>query len=112
MSLLDLLGSDALSPDARTWLAIAGMAVATYITRAAGLLLSSRMRLGPRGEAFLKALPGSILTAIVAPAVLAQGPAEAAASLVTVGVAARWRNLPLAMFVGVAAVFVLRRFFR
>jgi len=97
-----------LSPDARAWLAIAGMAVATYLTRAAGLILSSRLDLGPRGQAFLSALPGSILTAIVAPAVLASGPAEALASLLTVGVAAKWKNLPLAMFAGVAAVYALR----
>jgi len=99
---------EALSPDARAWLAIAGMALATYLTRASGLLLSSRLSLGPRGQAFLAALPGSILTAIVAPAVLASGPAEGLASLLTVAVAAKWRNLPLAMFAGVGAVFALR----
>lgn len=104
----ETLAPEALSPDVRAWLAIAGMALATYLTRAAGLALSSRLSLGPRGQAFLAALPGSILTAIVAPAVLASGPAEALASLLTVAVAARWKNLPLAMVAGVVAVFALR----
>ena len=47
-----------MSPDTKAWLAIAGMALVTYLTRAAGLFLSSRMNLSPRGEAFLGGLPG------------------------------------------------------
>jgi len=97
-----------MSLDMKAWLAIAGMALVTYLTRAAGLFLSSRMNLSPRGEAFLGALPGSILTAIVAPAVLAQGTPEALASAITVAVAAWRKNLPLAMLAGVVAVYVLR----
>jgi uncharacterized membrane protein len=60
-------------------------------------------------EAWLREIPGAILISIVAPAALAAGPAEALAALATVLVAARTRNLVLAMAAGVVVVWVLRR---
>lgn len=90
-------------------LTILGMGLVTYATRAGGLWLMGRIPTSPRLEAWLRQIPGAILISIVAPAALAAGPAEALASLATALVAARTRNLLLAMAVGVAAVWALRR---
>lgn len=84
------------------------MAVATYFTRVAGLFLVGRVRLTPRVEAFLGAIPGAVIVSIVAPSALAQGPAEALAALAVLAIAARTKSLPLAMAVGVGAVWALR----
>ena len=94
---------------ATSFATIGGMAVVTYLTRAAGLAVMSRLRLSGRLERFMKAIPGAILASIVAPSALAAGPAEAAATLATGLVAWRWGNLPLAMAVGVGVVLVLRQ---
>jgi uncharacterized membrane protein len=90
-------------------LTIVGMGLVTYATRAGGLWLMGRIPTSPRLEAWLRQIPGAILISIVAPAALTAGPAEALASLATLLVAARTRNLLLAMVVGVAAVWALRR---
>lgn len=87
---------------------ILGMAVATYASRAAGLMLMSRISPGPRLTRFMHAIPGAILASIVAPSALAAGPAEAAATAVTALTAWRFGNLPLAMCAGVGAVLALR----
>lgn len=90
---------------------IFGMAVGTYLTRVAGLFLINRVKVTGRTEAFLKAIPGTILISIVAPTVLTSGPAEALAAVVVAVVAWRSNSLPLAMAVGVAAIWALRQFF-
>lgn len=96
------------APLADTVLTIGGMALATYGSRAAGLALMSRLRLTGRAERFMKAIPASILAAIVAPSALAAGPADALATGITALVAWRAGNLPLAMAVGVASALGLR----
>jgi len=98
-----------MTPLATSLLTICGMALATYASRAAGLMLMSRMTPGRRMERFMRAIPGAILASIVAPSALAAGPAEAAATLATALTAWRFGNLPLAMLVGVAAVLCLRQ---
>ena len=54
-----------------TWLAITGMALATYLTRLGGIWLVARVTMTPRLERWLNHLPATILVAIVAPLVLA-----------------------------------------
>ena len=56
-----------------TVLAIAGMALVTYGTRAGGLAIMARVPIGPRVERFLAALSGSVLVALVVPASLKGG---------------------------------------
>jgi uncharacterized membrane protein len=90
-------------------LAIFGMAVGTYLTRAGGLFLMSRVRVTPRLEAFLNAIPGAIIVSIVTPAVISSGPSEVLAGAATLGVAAKTRNLPLAIAAGVLCVWLLRQ---
>ncbi len=91
-----------------TMLVIFGMAIATYITRVSGFYLVSRVKVSGRLEIFLNAIPGAVLVSIVAPTVLASGPAESVASLATVLIAWKSKSLPLAMIVGVVMVWLLR----
>ncbi len=87
---------------------ILGMALVTYATRAGGMWLVGRASPSPRVQAWLRQVPGAVLVSIIAPVALASGPAETAAALAAALVAARTRNLLLAMLVGVAAVRLLR----
>ena len=89
-------------------LTIVGMALVTYGTRAGGLWLMGRVPITPPVEAWLRQIPGAVLVAIVAPAALTSGPAEALATLVTMLVMARLGNVLLAMVVGVGLVIALR----
>jgi uncharacterized membrane protein len=93
--------------DPLTVLAIAGMAIVTYLNRLSGLVLVRFVRLEGRTKAALDALPPAILMAVIAPMALARGPAETAAAIITVIAALR---LPLvaAVAVGVASVVALR----
>jgi uncharacterized membrane protein len=59
-----------------TWgdtLAIAAMALATFCCRASGLVLMSRVRITPRIERSLRAIPGSIIMATILPIALDSG---------------------------------------
>ncbi len=87
---------------------ILGMAAATYATRVGGLWLMGQVRPTRRVEAWLGHIPGAILIAIVAPAIVEGGLPAALAALAT-GLAA-WRtgNLFVAMAVGVVAVWGAR----
>lgn len=94
-----------LSPDAL--LAIAAMAAATLATRLAGLFVPANFaRRGRLGAAFA-AMPVAVLTALIAPAILASAWADAAAGAITI--LAAWRlPLPLVVIVGAAAAAGLR----
>jgi uncharacterized membrane protein len=87
---------------------IFGMALATYATRAGGFWLMGLVKPSPRIEAWLRQIPGAVLVSIIAPTVLASSFAETLAALATVLVAARTKNVLVAMLVGVGAVWVLR----
>jgi uncharacterized membrane protein len=92
---------------AATFAAIAGMAVATYLTRIAGLWVVRFLKVEGRSRAALDAMPPAILMAVVAPVAFATGPAETLAALIT-AVAAFRLPLVAAVAVGVAAVVLLR----
>ena len=95
------------------WLAIAGSALATYLTRALPLALTFRGHLPPAATRYLEALPVAIIAALVGPAVIApsgaltHGAEPIAAGLVVATVAWR-RSLLAGVLVGVAAVALLR----
>ncbi|MDP9137007.1 MAG: AzlD domain-containing protein [Pseudomonadota bacterium] len=95
--------------DPWTALAILGMALATFATRAGGFLLMRFITVRGRMRVALDALPAAILMAVIAPTVLTTGPAEVAAGAITT-VAAMLR-LPLiaVVVVGVVSVVVLRK---
>ena len=96
-----------MSLDPRTLLAILGMALATYLTRIAGVWLVRRVAVRGRAAGALEAVPGAVLVALIAPTVLATGPAESLAALATL-LAARRLPLLLAILLGVAAVVAFR----
>jgi uncharacterized membrane protein len=87
-------------------LAIAAMGVATYLTRVAGLFLADRLPKTGSVRIALDALPPAVLTAVIAPAVLA-GPSEAVAGAVTMIAAFR---LPLlaAVALGIGTLIGMR----
>ncbi len=93
--------------DPGTLLAILGMAVATYLTRIAGLFVAGKLRLDGRAKAAFDALPPAVLVAVIAPSALATGWRETLAAGVAALAATR---LPLLAVValGVAAVVALR----
>lgn len=93
--------------DPVTWAAILGMAAITYATRIAGLALSGRLVLSGRAKAAFDAIPAAVLTAVIAPGVLASGWPEALAGAAAALAATR---LPLiaTIAVGVGAVVALR----
>lgn len=95
-----------MSLDPTNLLAILAMGVATYLTRIAGLFLAERLPRTGRVRVALDALPAAVLTAVVAPAVLA-GPAEMIAGAVTILAAFR---LPLiaVVAIGVATTAAVR----
>lgn len=89
-------------------LVILGMAAATYAIRAGGLLLADRLPAHGFIAAWMRHIPGAVLAALVAPAIVSGGPAELGAAAVTAAMFLLARNLLLAMASGVAAVFLLR----
>ncbi|WP_375459619.1 AzlD family protein [uncultured Enterovirga sp.] len=80
------------------WLAILGMAFATYLLRIGGGLIMSRIRITPAVERALDALPGSIVAATVVPIAIKAGPA-AILGVVTAIVTARLTRSELAALV-------------
>ena len=94
--------------DLSAFLTIAGMGLATYATRAGGFWLMGRIPISSRVERWLAAIPGAILIAIVAPLIVASGPAGWLAVAGTALVAARTNNLLLAIAVGVTMASALR----
>lgn len=92
------------------WIVIAGMALVTAATRYAGYAVIGRLGLSARMRDALQAVPASVLTAIIAPTVLATGPAETVAAAATLLIV--WRFPALAAIVGgVVAVIVMRQIF-
>jgi uncharacterized membrane protein len=95
---------------AETWLAgplgpalaILMMTAATYGCRVGGVLLMRRVRLTPRIERALGALPGSIVAATVVPLAIRSGPAAIAGILAGIAVMALVRKEIVALVVGMA----------
>lgn len=100
---------------------ILGMAAVTYGIRAAGLLLADRLPAQGFVANWMKHVPGAVLAALVAPAVLAVAPgrslaeaflpAETVAAVAVTLVYVASRNLFAAMAGGVLVVFAMRLWF-
>jgi uncharacterized membrane protein len=97
-----------MSVDALTLLAIAGMAIATYATRVAGLFLMQLVTVKGRTKAAFDALPPAILMAVIAPTVLATGIAETLAAIITAIAAFLRAPMIVTVVIGVASVVFLR----
>ena len=96
-----------MSLDTNALLTILGMGAVTYATRVGGYALLHLFPVQGRLKAGLEAVPVAILTAIIAPAVLAAGLADALAALVTVLLALRFPML-VSFIGGVGSVILLR----
>jgi len=88
--------------------AIIGMALATYVTRVAGLFLMRGVAVKGRLKAALDALPPAILMAVIAPTILITGNAERIAAVLTAISAVFRLPLIVTILVGVVSVVALR----
>ncbi len=91
-----------------TLITILGIAVVTYLTRVGGIWLMSFVHVSEGFKTWVNILPGTILIAIIAPTVFSGSFADAGASLATVLVFVRTRNVLLSMVIGIGAVVGLR----
>lgn len=90
-------------------LAIALMAIVTYLTRAGGYWLLGRFTLSPRLEAGLTYLPGSVFIALVVPAMIEEGLAGAISIGVTAIVIRCTNNLLFTLLAGIGTVYIVRQ---
>jgi uncharacterized membrane protein len=97
-----------LAGSAGPYLAILAMTAATYLCRASGVVLMSRVRVTPRIERGLRALPGSIVVATVLPIALASGAPALLGVAAAIAVMAAARSELAALAAGLAAVAAAR----
>ncbi|ACL56124.1 AzlD family protein [Methylobacterium nodulans] len=95
---------DLLAGPAGSALAILALAAVTYLCRASGVLMMSRVRLTPRVERALRALPGSIVMATALPTGLAAGAPGVAGLATAAAVMALTRIELAAIAAGLAVV--------
>lgn len=89
-------------------LAIAAMALATYICRISGVLLMRYVSITPPVQRALAALPGSIVVATTVPIALRSGPDAVAGILAGLLAMIYTRNEVVALAVGLAVAAGLR----
>jgi uncharacterized membrane protein len=90
------------------WLALAGMALASFACRISGFLLMGYVTITPRVEAALKAIPISVMVGIVTPAATA-GKLPELLGLLAVGLAMKLLRNDLAAAVAGAATVAIAR---
>jgi uncharacterized membrane protein len=91
-------------------LAILAMAIATYLCRASGVVLMSRVRITPRVERALQALPGSIVVATILPIGLDGGPPATLALAAAIVAMSLFRWELAALAAGLATISLVRAF--
>ena len=89
-------------------IAIAAMALSTYLCRVAGVVIMSRVRITPAMERALVALPGSIVAATVAPLALKAGIPGILGVLTAVATAKLLHNELAALVFGLVVAASLR----
>lgn len=94
--------------DLAFYVALAGMAAASYACRLAGFLLMGWIPITPRVEAALRAMPIGVMTGIVAPSVAAGKPAELAGLVVVALLIKLTGRDVVAAIGGAAAVAIVR----
>jgi uncharacterized membrane protein len=91
-------------------LAIAAMTLVTFLCRIAGVVVMSRVRLTPRIERGLRALPGSIILATILPVVIDNGlPASIALTAAIVAMAVTRIDI-VGLLVGLGTLSIIRAF--
>lgn len=92
-------------------LTILGMAVATYITRASGFYIASRVNMTPRFKAALTGVPVAIIVSIIAPILIKGEISEYLAALFVALLAFRKAHLLICLGVGIIAINAFRYIF-
>jgi uncharacterized membrane protein len=91
-------------------LAIAAMTLVTFLCRIAGVVVMSRVRITPRIERGLRALPGSIILATILPVVIDNGlPAIIALTAAIVAMAVTRIDI-VGLVVGLGTLSIIRAF--
>jgi len=93
---------------AADYLAVLMMAVATYLCRASGIVFMSRMRITPRIERALRALPGSIVVSTILPVAAQAGPSALLGLATAIAVMAVTRVELAGVAAGLAMVSLAR----
>ena len=89
-------------------LAIAAMTLVTFLCRIAGVVVMSRVRITPRIERGLRALPGSIVVATVLPLAVQGGPPAALGLAAALAAMAWMRTEIAALAAGLVVVSLVR----
>ncbi len=97
-----------MSIDPIVFLAILGMAIATYATRVSGVYLMRGVSVRGRLKTALDALPPAILMAVIAPTLLTTGFAETIAAAIAAAVALMRLPMVAVVVTGVVSVVLLR----
>ena len=92
------------------YFAILGMGITTYATRLAGYWMMQGKATSGRFKVALEAVPPAILTAVIAPTVFLQGPAEMISGGITLFAAVLKLPLLATITIGVGSVALLRNF--
>ena len=97
-----------MAADPDIWIAIAGMALVSYACRAGGFWAMGFVRMTPRLEAGLTAMPNALVAAILARTLARAGPVEIA-GVAAAFLVARYLGGDFAgMIAGIAAVAFMR----
>jgi uncharacterized membrane protein len=96
--------------DTAAVIAILGMGIATYATRAGGFWMMGYVTLSPRLERFLRQTAGGVLVAIVVAAVMKGDPAMWAGLTAAVGFMIVLRKSMTAILIGMALAVGIRYF--
>jgi uncharacterized membrane protein len=91
-------------------LAIAAMALATFLCRIAGAAVMSRITVTPRVNRGLRALPGSIVLATIGPVTLDQGGPAIVSLAATVTAMVLTRREAIALAAGLGTLSLIRAF--
>lgn len=91
-------------------LAIGAMALVTFLCRIAGVVVMSRVRLTPRIERGLRALPGSIILATILPVVIDHGPPAVMALAAAIVAMVVTRIDIVGLLAGLGTLAVIRAF--
>jgi uncharacterized membrane protein len=91
-------------------LAIAGMTLVTFLCRIAGVVVMSRVRITPRIERGLRALPGSIILATILPVVIDNGWPAMIALVAAITAMAVTRIDIVGLVAGLGTLAVIRAF--
>jgi uncharacterized membrane protein len=95
--------------DPLSFAAIGGMALATFLLRMGGVWMAGRKASSPFFRTCMRHAPGAILTALLAPLILAGGVPALGGACVTFLASRRTGNLAVAMLTGVIAFVALER---